>query len=129
MKLKDIFATLTSNRLVVLGIKYIPVCATILLTLHVGLLLLGVFDPVTIVLSALLLSVLMLLLSIRFGFCALHKATVVYMILMTLCIGLQKLNVFGCTLIFFRIAMLIFGAVLIALLVNKLVRESDGKCK
>lgn len=129
MKLKNISAILKSNRFVVLGLKYIPVCITLLLTLHVALLLVGVFDPITVVLSAILLAILVLLLSIRFGFCALHKATVVYMLLMTVCIGLQKYDLFGRTLMFFRIAMLIFGAVLIALLVNKLVREGDGKCK
>ena len=69
--------------------------------------------------------VLLILLSIRFNFCRLHKAMIVYMALMVLCICIQNANGFGRLLNVFRILMLVIGSGLIALSVFK---KCDDGC-
>lgn len=119
MKVEDMFArirnSLEGNKLIVLGIKYIPLICTALATLHVSLLLLDIYEPYSIGLAVLLMLVLLILLSIRFNFCRLHKAMIVYMALMVLCICIQNVNGFGRLLNVFRILMLVIGSGLIAL--------------
>lgn len=119
MKPGELFARIkgcmNGNRLVVLGIKYIPVICTILLTLHVAMLLMGVYEPFTAGVSVFLILVLLVLLSFRFGFCKLHKAMIIYMVAMTVCVCIQKCDGFGRLLTLFRMIMFGIGCVLVAL--------------
>lgn len=125
--LTDILAWLKGftqgNNLIVKGIKYIPVICTFLLSLHVFLLLMDVYEPVTVGISVVLMVVLLILLSIRFGFCKLHKAMIIYMGVMTLCICIQRYDGFGIMLRAVRIVMLVIGVVLLVL--SALKRKND----
>ena len=51
-KIKDFFAKakpyLQMNKAIVLGIRYIPIVCVFLLTLHVMLLLFGVYEPISV---------------------------------------------------------------------------------
>lgn len=123
----DILLILRSNRPIVLGLKYIPVMSVVLLTIHTGLLLVGCHEILTVGLSAALLVLFMILLSIKFNFCLLHKAMIVYMALMTLCICLQRLDLFGESLTLFRVVMFAFGVVLAVLALTK--GKDDGCCE
>lgn len=111
------------NKLIVYGIKYIPAICTFLLSLHVFLLLMDVYEPITVGLSA----VLLILLSFRFGFCKLHKAMIAYIGIMTLCICIQKFDGFGLLLRGARIIMLVIGSVLLALSAIKFKNDGCGK--
>lgn len=117
---------LNGNRLVVLGIKYIPLICTILLTLHLAMLLMGVYEPFTASLSVFLMLVLLICLSFRFGFCKLHKAMIVYMAAMTICVCIQKCDGFGRLLTLIRMIMFGIGCVLVAL--SFLKGKSNGEC-
>lgn len=129
--LTDILAWLKGftqgNNLIVKGIKYIPVICTFLLSLHVFLLLMDVYEPVTVGISVVLMVVLLILLSIRFGFCKLHKAMIVYMGVMTLCICIQKYDGFGILLRAVRIVMLVIGVVLLVLSALKCKNDECGE--
>lgn len=129
--LTDILAWLKGftqgNNLIVKGIKYIPVICTFLLSLHVFLLLMDVYEPVTVGISVVLMVVLLILLSIRFGFCKLHKAMIVYMGVMTLCICIQKYDGFGILLRAIRIVMLVIGVVLLVLSALKCKNDECGE--
>lgn len=92
MKVKNIFV---KSKAIVFGMKYIPIIATILATIHIGLLLMGHYEPVTISVATVLLLILMILISIRFHFCKLHKAMVVFMALMVACIGFQTKGIWA----------------------------------
>lgn len=127
-KLKVFLSSLrNTNRLIVLGIKYIPVACTILLTLHTLLLILGCNEPITVTLSVALLVLLLVLLSFRFHFCKFHKAMIIYMAVMTLCICLQKYGAFGNILLVARVLMLCVGLVLVVYGVIKI--KGDDCCK
>lgn len=115
---------LNGNRLLVKAMKYIPVICTGLVTIHIALLLLGFYEPVTISLCVILCVALLILLSVRFRFCKLHLAMVVYMALMTMCVCIQKLNGFGSIITAARLVMLILGMVLFVLAIIK--GKSDG---
>ena len=129
--LTDILAWLKGfthgNNLIVKGIKYIPVICMFLLSLHVFLLLMDVYEPVTVGISVVLMVVLLILLSIRFGFCKLHKAMIVYMGVMTLCICIQKYDGFGILLRAVRIVMLVIGVVLLVLSALKCKNDECGE--
>lgn len=129
--MKKLFAglkeTLKSNRPIVLGIKFIPVISVMLLTLHVGLLLCGWHEVITVGLSAVLLVTLLILLSIRFNFCMLHKALIAYMAVMTLCICIQRMDGFGQALTIFRTIMFMLGLILSYLAVKKFNDDDCGK--
>lgn len=129
--LTDILAWLKGftqgNNLIVKGIKYIPVICTFLLSLHVFLLLMDVYEPVTVGISVVLMVVLLILLSIRFGFCKLHKAMIIYMGVMTLCICIQKYDGFGIMLRAVRIVMLVIGVVLLVLSALKCKNDECGE--
>lgn len=118
---------LGGNKLIVYGIKYIPAICTFLLSLHVFLLLMDVYEPITVGLSAVLLIVLLILLSFRLGFCKLHKAMIAYIGIMTLCICIQKFDGFGLLLRGARIIMLVIGSVLLALSAIKFKNDGCGK--
>lgn len=118
---------LGENKLIVYGIKYIPAICTFLLSLHVFLLLMDVYEPITVGLSAVLLIVLLILLSFRLGFCKLHKAMIAYIGIMTLCICIQKFDGFGLLLRGARIIMLVIGSVLLALSAIKFKNDGCGK--
>lgn len=109
----------SSNRLIVLGIKYIPLLCTVLLVLREGLQLLGYYEPITAALAVILNVVLLILLSVRFSFCNLHKAMIIYMALMTLCICVQKYDVFGKALDIVRLSLFAIGVGLISLAIFK----------
>ena len=129
--LTDILAWLKGftrgNNLIVKGIKYIPMICTFLLSLHVFLLLMDVYEPVTVGISAVLMVILLILLSIRFGFCKLHKAMIAYMGVMTLCICIQKYDGFGILLRAVRIVMLVIGVVLLVLSALKCKNDECGE--
>ena len=129
--LTDILAWLKDftqgNNLIVKGIKYIPVICTFLLSLHVFLLLMDVYEAVTVGISVVLMVILLILLSIRFGFCKLHKAMIVYMGVMTLCICIQKYDGFGIMLRAVRIVMLVIGVVLLVLSALKCKNDECGE--
>lgn len=115
------------NKLLVKGIKYIPIICTFLLSLHIFLLLMDVYEPITVGISAVLMVVLLILLSIRFGFCKLHKAMIIYMGVMTLCICIQKYEGFGLLLRAVRIVMLVIGVVLLVLSALKCNNDECGE--
>lgn len=115
------------NKLLVKGIKYIPIICTFLLSLHVFLLLMDVYEPISVGISAVLMVVLLVLLSIRFGFCKLHKAMIIYMGVMTLCICIQKYDGFGLLLRAVRIVMLVIGVVLLVLSALKCNNDECGE--
>lgn len=129
--LTDILAWLKGftqgNNLIVKGIKYIPMICTFLLSLHVFLLLMDVYEPITVGISAVLMVILLILLSIRFGFCKLHKAMIVYMGVTTLCICIQKYDGFGILLRAVRIVMLVIGVVLLVLSALKCKNDECGE--
>ena len=129
--LTDILAWLKGftrgNNLIVKGIKYIPMICTFLLSLHVFLLLMDVYEPITVGISAVLMVILLILLSIRFGFCKLHKAMIAYMGVMTLCICIQKYDGFGILLRAVRIVMLVIGVVLLVLSALKCKNDECGE--
>lgn len=130
-RITDVLASLKcltqGNKLIVKGIKYIPMICTFLLSLHVFLLLMDVYEPVTVGISAVLMVVLLILLSIRFGFCRLHKAMIIYMGVMTLCICIQKYDGFGLLLRAVRIVMLVIGVVLLVLSALKCKNNECGE--
>ena len=115
------------NKLLVKGIKYIPIICTFLLSLHVFLLLMDVYEPISVGISAVLMVVLLILLSIRFGFCKLHKAMIIYMGVMTLCICIQEYEGFGLLLRAVRIVMLVIGVVLLVLSTLKCKNDECGE--
>ena len=115
------------NKLIVKGIKYIPIICTFLLSLHVFLLLMDVYEPITVGISAVLMVVLLVLLSIRFGFCKLHKAMIIYMGVLTLCICIQEYEGFGLLLRAVRIVMLVIGVVLLVLSALKCKNDECGE--
>lgn len=132
MRLKKIVATIKNyfagNRLIVCGIKYIPVICTVLLTLHIALLLHGYYEVITVGVSAFLIVLLLILLSIRFKFCALHKAMIVYMVLNTICICVKRMEGFDADFLFcLRIAMFAFGVALVVLGIKKLYDNDCNK--
>lgn len=124
VKVKSAF---TSGRAVSCGIKYIPVAGTTLLALHTALLILGVHEMLTVCLSVVLLVTFLVLLSVRFQFCALHRALILYMSLLTGCICIQKLCGFGESLMGTRWLMFIVGVLLIALAIYKRNEDECGK--
>lgn len=128
MEKNTLLKRICSNKSVVIGIKYIPVIATILITLHIALLLLGIYEPITMSIAVILLLILLVLLSIRFNFCILHKILVIYMALMALCICIEKFHGFGAALLPARLIMFGAGCVLCVLLIIKLHRN-NGKCQ
>lgn len=109
------------------GIKYIPVIGVILLTIHTALLILDIHEVVTVCLAEVLLILFLILLSTKFQFCALHKALILYMSLMTGCICIQKLCGFGESLMGTRWLMFIVGVLLIALAIYKRNEDECGK--
>ena len=119
-KIKDFFAkakpSLQMNKAIVLGIRYIPIACVFLLTLHVMLLLFGVHEPISVGISVALILLLLILLSFRFHFCKLHRAMIIYMAIMTLCI---------CTVA--RVIMLIIGVALIIIAAFKLKDDECGE--
>ena len=114
----------SGNTFVVKGINYVPLLSTILLTIHVGLLLVGIRGIVTEVASILLLVLLTILLSVRFNFCILHKLLILYMTIMTICVCIQRFNGFGVTLTSFRVLVFALGVVLSGLAIYKI--NEDG---
>ena len=125
-KIKDFFAKakpyLQMNKAIVLGIRYIPIVCVFLLTLHVMLLLFGVHEPISVG-----ISVALILLSFRFHFCKLHRAMIIYMAIMTLCICIQRANLFGAALTVARVIMLIIGVALIIIAAFKLKDDECGE--
>ena len=125
-KIKDFFAKakpcLQMNKAIVLGIRYIPVACVFLLTLHVMLLLFGVYEPISVG-----ISVALILLSFRFHFCKLHRAMIIYMAIMALCICIQRVNLFGVALTAARVIMLIIGVALIIIAAFKLKDDECGE--
>ena len=115
------------NKLIVKGIKYIPIICTFLLSLHIFLLLMDVYEPITVGISAVLMVVLLILLSFRFGFCKLHKAMIIYMGVMTLCICIQEYEGFGLLVRAVRIIMLVIGVVLLVLSALKCKNDECGE--
>ena len=115
------------NKLIVKGIKYIPIICTFLLSLHVFLQLMDVYEPITVGISAVLMVVLLILLSFRFGFCKLHKAMIIYMGVMTLCICIQEYEGFGLLVRAVRIVMLVIGVVLLVLSALKCKNDECGE--
>ena len=103
------------NKPLVYGIKYIPLACTFLMVIHIALLLLGYYEPITAGLAVFLVLVLLILLSYRFGFCRLHKAMIWYMVAMTACICIQKYDGFGTVLSVVRLIMFGVGCFLIGL--------------
>lgn len=129
-KLKQLFESSYGNNIVVKGIKYIPILSTILLTVHVGFLLLGIEEIYTEWLSVLLLVLLvllMVLLSVRFNFCVLHKLLILYMTIMTCCVCVQRLDGFGDALNSFRIVLFAIGAALSGIAIYKINEDGCGE--
>ena len=125
MKLKNLLARISGNTFVVIGIKYIPLICTVLMTLHVGLLLAGIYEPITVALSAILILTLFILLSLRFNFCLLHKMMIMFLILSAACICLQKYDVFGGILGFVRVLLFGFGCAILGL---AFIKWKDDEC-
>lgn len=123
--LDKVSSLLSGNKIVVLGIKYIPIICTILLTLHIGALLVGLHEPVTVAFAAVLMVVLLVLLSIRFSFCRLHKALIIFMATVTLCICIQKYQAFGAVITAARLMMFAIGIGLVVLAICKIVKKDD----
>lgn len=116
---------LKGNKPSVLCMKYIPVLGTALAALHVAMLLCGFSEPVTMSITVLLLLVLLVVLSFRFGFCKLHKAMILYMCVMVMCVLFQKFNLFGWLLTAFRVIMLTLG---IGLVIWACVKDKCDDC-
>ena len=130
-KIKGFFAKakpcIPMNKAIALGIRYIPVACVCLLTLHVMLLLFGVHEPISVGISVALILLLLILLSFRFHFCKLHRAMIIYMAIMTLCICIQRANLFGAALTVARVIMLIIGVALIIIAAFKLKDDECGE--
>lgn len=101
-----------NRRLIVLGIKYIPVIAAMTYALHTGLLLMGVDLYYAEALVHLLVNLLLWHLSKEFGFCILHKHLIAYVILVDMCIVVQRLNLWGSFLVPARIIVFVIGVAL-----------------
>lgn len=127
IQLANIKCLFKGNKLLVYGIKYIPIICTILLTLREALRLLGVYEPITASLAIILNVVLLILLSIRFSFCKLHKAMIIYMALMTLCICIQKYDVFGEAVRFVQLGLFAIGVGLVSLAIFKKCNDDCGE--
>lgn len=131
MKAKIKFAqgikSISSTHSIIHGIKYIPVLCCILLTAHTAFLLAGIYEIFTVGLSAFLLLVLLILLSIKFDFCALHKAMIIYAALSDVCICLKLLGVWGDALFACRVIMFCLGLLLVVLALVKM--KNDECCK
>lgn len=107
-----LFEKLSENHNIVKGIKFIPIVSTMMLTVHIALLLLGISEIISVGISSFLLVVLLVLLSIKFHFCILHKCLVAYLGLVNLCICIRKLDGFGVMLDGIRVLLLVSGIVL-----------------
>lgn len=118
--------SISCNRNIICGIKYIPVICALLLTLHVGLLLIGIQEAVTVGVAAVLLVLLLVLLSIKFHFCILHKMLILYMAVCTLCICIQRMNGFEHQIL--KPVRLVLFALGIALLTWAAIKLKDDDC-
>lgn len=115
-----------SNSPIVYGIKFIPFICTALMVVHTGLLVLDKYEPVTITIAAILMVVFLVLLSIRFNFCRLHKAMILYIGVMILCVCVQSLDGFGVVLTIARMLMFGFG---MGLMMSAFLNKTDnGNC-
>ncbi len=123
-KVKEAFV---SGRAISHGIKFIPFAGVSLLTLHVIFLILGVHEAFTVSVSIVLLVALLILMSVKFHYCALHKSLILYMSLVTGCICIQKVGGFGESLTGTRWVVLIVGVFLIALSFYKCKSDGCGK--
>lgn len=123
ISLKGLFSRikeyLDGNQIIVLGIKYIPVICTALATVHLAFLLMHIYEPYSVSLAVVLMLILLILLSIRFNFCCLHKAMILYMVLMAICICIRKADGFGKLLTVFRLGMFAIGIGLLSLAIFK----------
>lgn len=131
MKPRSMFAKISSwlhsSKLLVYGIKYIPPISVLLMTIHTALLICGIHEVITIGVSAVLLVCLLILFSIKFRFCALHKALIAYMGVTTLCICLQGEDLLGCMLNPLRLIMLLIGIILSVIAFVKLKDDDCGQ--
>lgn len=118
---------LSGSRVIVYGIKYIPLLCTLLTTIHIGLLVAGKYEPITVGAAAALMLLLLVLLSIRFKFCKLHKAMILYGVGLTACVCIQKLSGFGPFVTAFRVVMMAVGIGLLALALYKWRNDECGE--
>lgn len=133
MKAKDIFVKIKSwfaikigNRPVVYGIKYLPVICTGLASLHIGLGLMGIRESILLGLAVALLAILVILLSIRFKFCMLHKMMLVFLCLMIACVGIDSKGNIGPVLSWMRLIVFALGVCLVVLSVLK--HKGEDEC-
>lgn len=105
--------------------KYLPPIGTLLLTIHIGFLLLGYKIPITqfIIDSSFLGGSLLIASSILFDMCKLHKYCIGYIIIVTLLIDLHKIIGFGILLTPLRWVAFIIGIVLVILLLIKAFKK------
>ena len=126
VKVKEWFTIKIGNKPVVYGIKFLPAICTALASLHIGLGLMGVDEVISLGIASALLVVLVVLLSIRFKFCALHKAMIVFLCLMVMCVSLHSKGNVGTVLSFVRLLTFILGVCLVAISIMK-HKDIDGR--
>ena len=131
MRPKDIIAKLKTalggNKIIIYGIKYIPIACTILLTIHMALLLLGLNESITVGAAAILILCLLVLLSFKFNFCLLHKIMIAYIALSTTFICIWRMGGEFLMNTILRIIALIVGVALITMSVKKI--KGDDCCQ
>lgn len=100
-----------SRLLTLYFLQYLPVLATFIMTIHCGLLLIGIDIHIAenVTGFSVLGCVMLLLFSHIFHFCWLHRCFVIYPTLVELCIHLKPLGIFDGWLIEARWAMFITG--------------------
>lgn len=101
-----------NHRLLARAMMDMPAIGCWALTVHVGLLLLGVNLPVAEFVVVVAFDALLYILSREFRLCLLHRCLVFYIAAMFTCMFLQKLDVFGNSLNYFRWGMFVTGVVL-----------------
>lgn len=126
VKVKEWFTIKIGNKPVVYGIKFLPAICTALASLHIGLGLMGVDEVISLGIASALLVVLVVLLSIRFKFCALHEAMIVFLCLMVMCVSLHSKGNVGTVLSFVRLLTFILGVCLVAISIMK-HKDIDGR--
>lgn len=108
-------------------LKFLPAVGTVTMTIHIGLLLMGIDLYIAEFLAGASVGMTLLLfsLSLEFDFCNLHKVLIVYNALTSLCTFLRRMDVFGPTLTPARWVMFSIGAVLIMRLFLHLKQYHD----
>lgn len=107
-----------SQRVCIVALKYAPVVSAGVMLLHVLRLALGCSAGIAewACGTAVVPSIVMLLTSHAFHFCRLHKAFIVYTMLVDGCCNVERAIGFGCLLTPMRVLMILAGVALFALL-------------